>query len=88
MSNRPKRYQRPHSSLPPRQRSRQNRSSRNTPPDTASPHLITERYTPPAPRELPELRVQLAGWLSSDARQFYLAMALIGRQQLPATDGG
>ncbi len=49
----------------------------------AQPRLITERYAPPAPRDLPEPRGQLAGWLAGDARQFYLTMALIGRQWVP-----
>jgi hypothetical protein len=49
----------------------------------AQPRLITERYAPPAPRDLPELRGQLAGWLAGEAPQFYLTMALIGRQWVP-----
>lgn len=44
---------------------------------------ITERYTPPAPRDLPELRAALAGWLSAHGPQFYLSMTLIGRHWLP-----
>jgi len=49
----------------------------------AQQRLITERYAPPAPRDLPELRGQLAGWLAGEAPQFYLTMALIGRQWVP-----
>ncbi len=54
----------------------------------ASEHIrwcgqITERYIPPAPRDLPELRVKLGHWLEQTGPGFYLANALIGRQQLP-----
>jgi hypothetical protein len=43
---------------------------------------ITERYTPPAPRELPELRAAPGG-LAGHGPQFYLSMTLIGRHWLP-----
>ena len=49
----------------------------------AWPRLITERYAPPAPRDLPELRGHLAAWLDSEAPEFYLTMALVGRQWVP-----
>lgn len=68
-------------------RGKQGRPGRTPPPRGAArvppPRLITERYTPPAPRDLPELRGQLAGWLASEGPQFYLTMALAGRQWIP-----
>jgi hypothetical protein len=44
---------------------------------------ITERYVAPAPRDLPELRGDLARWLAGTGPAFYEASALAGRQQLP-----
>jgi hypothetical protein len=44
---------------------------------------VTERYAPPAPRDLPELRGRVAAWLAADGAQFYLTMALAGLQWLP-----
>lgn len=57
-------------------------------PDTTSkrftaPGAMTSTYTAPAPRELPELRADLASWLTTTGPSFYLTMALIGRQWLP-----
>jgi len=52
-------------------------------PEGAAP-LITERYTPPAPRELPELRARLVRWFASEGPKFYLTMTLVGRHVLPA----
>ena len=49
----------------------------------AQPRLITGHYAPPAPRDLPEVRGQLAGWLAGEAPQFCLTMALTGRQWVP-----
>jgi len=47
------------------------------------PGRVTERYAPPAPRDLPELRGQVAAWLAAEGTQFYLTMALAGLQWLP-----
>jgi hypothetical protein len=44
---------------------------------------IAENYEPPVPRQLPELRGQLASWLAAEGQNFYLVMALAGRQWLP-----
>jgi hypothetical protein len=44
---------------------------------------ITEQYAPPSPRQLPELRGQLATWLMTEGERFYLVMAMAGRQWLP-----
>jgi hypothetical protein len=44
---------------------------------------ITESYAPPAPRDLPELRGQLAQWLAGEGPGFYLTMALAGCQWIP-----
>lgn len=56
---------------------------RGAPAPPAWPRLITEQYAPPAPRDLPELRGQLAAWLDGQAPKFYLTMALVGRQWVP-----
>jgi hypothetical protein len=40
-------------------------------------------YVAPAPRELPELRADLARWLAGTGPSFYLASAMIGLQWLP-----
>ena len=47
------------------------------------PRRVTESYTPSTPRDLPELRGQLAHWLAREGPGFYLAMALAGRQWIP-----
>jgi hypothetical protein len=44
---------------------------------------ISESYAPAAPRDLPELRGQLAHWLAAEGPGFYLAMTLAGRQWIP-----
>jgi hypothetical protein len=57
------------------------------PPGSAAPApppgRITESYAPPAPRDLPELRGQLARWLAGEGPGFYLTMALAGCQWIP-----
>jgi hypothetical protein len=66
--------------------SRYRKGRRRAPGSTAgvSPvGRISEQYQPPAPRQLPELRGQLADWLSAEGENFYLVMALAGRQWLP-----
>lgn len=62
---------------------RQPRPRRAASGPAAQSRLITERYAPPEPRDLPELRGQLAGWLAGEAPQFYLTMAQTGRQWVP-----
>jgi hypothetical protein len=44
---------------------------------------VTEHYVPPTPRDLPELRADLARWFARTGPVFYEAMALIGHQHLP-----
>ncbi|HUZ52974.1 MAG TPA: hypothetical protein VMU94_10660 [Streptosporangiaceae bacterium] len=56
---------------------------RGSPAPAAPPGRITESYAPPAPRDLPELRGQLAQWLAGEGPGFYLTMALAGCQWIP-----
>ncbi len=56
---------------------------RRRPVPAPLPGRVTESYAPPAPQDLPELRGQLAAWLASQAPEFYLTMALVGRQWMP-----
>jgi hypothetical protein len=58
-------------------------SPRGSPAPAPPPGRITESYMPPAPRDLPELRGQLARWLAGEGPGFYLAMALAGCQWIP-----
>lgn len=82
MSSRRKPYRRHLAPSPPQQRCQQPGAGPGTrKPGTRLP--IAEHYTPPAPRELPELRARLARWLASDAPRFYLTMTLAGRHVLP-----
>jgi hypothetical protein len=57
--------------------------SRRTTADLRPTGRIAEQYEPPGPRQIPELRGQLASWISAEGQNFYLVMALAGRQWLP-----
>ena len=83
MSSRGRARQRRPAPVPRKAGRQQSRPRRAASMPAAPPRLITERYAPPAPRDLPELRGQLARWLAGEAPQFYLTMALIGRQWVP-----
>jgi hypothetical protein len=73
-----------HRTAPPSSPSAGRRQSpRGSPAPAAPPGRITESYTPPAPRDLPELRGQLAQWLAGEGPGFYLTMALAGCQWIP-----
>jgi hypothetical protein len=66
--------------------SRHRKAHRRSPGMTAGlppADRIAEHYEPRAPRQLPELRGQLASWLAAEGENFYLVMALAGRQWLP-----
>ena len=66
--------------------SRRRKSRRRSPGLTVGLPPVTrlsEQYAPPVPRQLPELRGQLASWLATEGENFYLAMALADRQWLP-----
>lgn len=66
--------------------SRRRKSRRRSPGlATGLPLVIrlSEQYVPPVPRQLPELRGQLVSWLATEGQNFYLVMALAGRQWLP-----
>lgn len=66
--------------------SRRRKSRRRSPGLTAGRPAVTrlsEQYVPPVPRHLPELRGQMASWLATEGENFYLVMALAGRQWLP-----
>jgi hypothetical protein len=59
-------------------------AERRQPPVPVPLHgRIAELYAAPAPRDLPELRGQLAQWLAGEGPGFYLAMALAGCQWIP-----
>jgi hypothetical protein len=64
-------------------RSKRRRRPPATPASLPPARRIIEQYTPPAPRQLPELRGQLASWLAAEAARFYFVSALAGRQWLP-----